>query len=204
MRDRSAERRMQLLDAGEQLLGAHGSAAVGMRAVCREANLSLRYFYESFESVDQLVGVMYDEVIEEIAQASLAAFSEGASMRAKVAGAVSAIVDVIDADRRKGRLLFSQALLSPVIAAKRMESTTLFAGLTLQSTSAILDVHVGPAAAVGVAHYQVGGLSRLLAAWLEGEVELGKADVVDLSIALLVSPAEMLEKSLSRRTGDAE
>lgn len=201
---RVARRRSALIDAGLDLLGAGDVGAVTVRGVCRRAGLTARYFYESFESVDQLVGVMYDEVIEEIAQASLAAFSEGASMRAKVAGAVAAIVDVIDADRRKGRLLFSQALLSPVIAAKRMESTTLFAGLTLQSTSAILDVHVGPSAAVGVAHYQVGGLSRLLAAWLEGDVDLGKADVVDLSIALLVSPAEMLEKSLSRRTGDAE
>ncbi|MBD0860568.1 TetR/AcrR family transcriptional regulator [Gordonia sp. zg691] len=201
---RVARRRTSLIDAGLDLLGADDATTITVRGVCRRAGLTARYFYESFESVDQLVGVMYDEVIEEIAQAGIAAFSEGASMRSKVAGAVAAIVDLIDADRRKGRLLFSQALLSPVIAAKRMESTALFASLTLQSTSTILDVHVGPDAAAGVAHYQVGGLSRLLAAWLEGDVALSKADVVDLSIALLVSPAEILEKSRAHSDGDGE
>ncbi|GAB84774.1 TetR/AcrR family transcriptional regulator [Gordonia rubripertincta] len=201
---RVARRRASLIDAALDLLGADDAEAVTVRGVCRRAGLTARYFYESFESVDQLVEVVYDEVIEEIAHSGLAAFSEGATMRTKVSGAVAAIVDLIDQDRRKGRLLFSQALLSPVIAAKRMESTALFAGLTLQSASSVLDVHVGPAQATGVAHYQVGGLSRLLAAWLEGDVELSKSDVVDLSIALLVSPAEILEKSLSHGSADGE
>ncbi len=201
---RVARRRESLIDAALDLLGADDAEAVTVRGVCRRAGLTARYFYESFESVDQLVGVVYDEVIEEITHSGLAAFSEGATMRSKVSGAVAAIVDLIDRDRRKGRLLFSQALLSPVIAAKRMESTALFAGLTLQSTSSILDVDVGPAQATGVAHYQVGGLSRLLAAWLEGDVELSQSDVVDLSVALLVSPAEILEKSLSHGSADGE
>lgn len=74
---RVARRRTALIDAGLDLLGAGDVGAVTVRGVCRRAGLTARYFYESFESVDQLVGVMYDEVIEEIAQASLAAFSEG-------------------------------------------------------------------------------------------------------------------------------
>lgn len=200
---RVARRRASLIDAGLDILGSDDVASLTVRGVCRRAGLTARYFYESFESVDELVSIMYDGVIEEIASAGLDAFSDGASMRAKVTGAVRAIVDVIDADRRKGRLLFSQALLSPVIAAKRTESTALFAGLTLQSTSAILDVHIGPGAAVGVAHYQVGGLSRLLAAWLEGDADLTKDEIVNLSVALLVAPAELLEADPGRSADDA-
>ncbi|GAC02589.1 putative TetR family transcriptional regulator [Gordonia namibiensis NBRC 108229] len=201
---RVARRRTSLIDAALDLLGADDAEAVTVRGVCRRAGLTARYFYESFESVDQLVEVVYDGVIEEIAHSSLAAFAEGETMRSKVSGAVAVIVDLIDKDRRKGRLLFSQALLSPVIAAKRMESTTLFAGLTLQSASSVLDVHVGSAEAAGVAHYKVGGLSRLLAAWLEGDVALSKSEVVDLSVALLVSPADILEKSLPHGSADGE
>ncbi|MEO9329349.1 TetR family transcriptional regulator [Gordonia aurantiaca] len=200
---RVARRRAALLDAALDLLGADEAEAVTVRGVCRRAGLTARYFYESFESVDQLVETVYDQVIEEIAASGLAAFAEGVSMRAKVAGAVAAIVDLIDADRRKGRLLFSQALLSPVIAAKRMESTALFAGLTLQSASTLVDVHVGAGQATAVAHYQVGGLSRLLAAWLEGDVPLGRSEVVDLSVALLVSPADILEAAPADGSADA-
>ncbi|GAC84806.1 putative TetR family transcriptional regulator [Gordonia paraffinivorans NBRC 108238] len=200
---RVARRRAALLDAALDLLGADDAEAVTVRGVCRRAGLTARYFYESFESVDQLVETVYDQVIEEIAASGLAAFSEGATMRQKVAGAVAVIVDLIDEDRRKGRLLFSQALLSPVIAAKRMESTALFAGLTRQSASSLVDVNVGPGRAAAVAHYQVGGLSRLLAAWLEGDVDLAKPEVVDLAVALLVSPADILESAPVDGTADA-
>ena len=62
--DRQAERRRALLDAGLDLLGAEGGPAVGVRAVCRRARLTERYFYESFADRDALVAAVYDEVTE--------------------------------------------------------------------------------------------------------------------------------------------
>ncbi|UAK36695.1 TetR/AcrR family transcriptional regulator [Gordonia bronchialis] len=190
---RVARRRSALIDAGLDLLGAGENATVTVRGVCRQAGLTARYFYESFESVDELVGVLYDEVISELADAGLRAFDEGSDMESKVRGGVTAMVDIIAADQRKGRLLFSQSLQSPVIAAKRMESTTLFAGLTLQSASGVIDLdpELGSGAAFGIAHYQVGGLSRLLAAWVEGDVDMTRDAIVDLSVRLLLAPAEL-------------
>ena len=190
---RVARRRSALVDACLDLLGDDEPSPVTVRGVCRRAGLTARYFYESFESVDELVAVLYDEVIADIADAGLRAFEDGADVVSKVRGGVAAMVDIIDADRRKGRLMFSQSLLSPVIAAKRMESTALFAGLTLQSASGVIDLDsvLGPGAAFGVAHYQVGGLSRLLAAWVEGDVGMTRDEIVKLSVALLLSPAEL-------------
>ena len=46
--DRRADRRRRLLDVGLDLLGSRGSAAVSVRSVCRTAQLTDRYFYESF------------------------------------------------------------------------------------------------------------------------------------------------------------
>ncbi|MBF6353835.1 TetR/AcrR family transcriptional regulator [Nocardia higoensis] len=60
LRDRAVDRRELLLDAGAALLGNGGVAAVTMRAVVRAANLSPRYFYEAFDSREDLVLEVYD------------------------------------------------------------------------------------------------------------------------------------------------
>ena len=50
--DRRAERRTLLLDAAFELLGTEGWGGTTVRAVCQEARLNPRYFYESFEDLD--------------------------------------------------------------------------------------------------------------------------------------------------------
>ena len=46
--DRRDQRRQRLIDAGLQLFGTRGIAAVGIVDVCAEAGLTKRYFYENF------------------------------------------------------------------------------------------------------------------------------------------------------------
>ncbi len=186
---RVARRRATLIDAALELLGASDGGSITVRGVCREAGLTTRYFYESFDSIEALVGATFDEVTAEISKDALAAFEAGTDVLGKVTAAIAAIVRVIDEDRRKGRLLFSQSLLSPTIATKRMESTALFAGLTLQTASGVMDVKAGPMA-LASAHFQVGGLGRLLAAWLDGLLELDRDGVVEASVGLMMSVAE--------------
>lgn len=182
--ERIARRREVLLESALALLDTDG--AVTVRGICRASGLNPRYFYESFESADALVAATFDRVVEEISECALSAFAAGVGVSAKVAGAVGAIVEIIDADRRKGKLLFSPSLLSPVLAVKRSESTGLFAMLTLHTASNALDAQVGPAA-IAAAHFQVGGLARLLSSWLDGAIPLGRDEVVALSVRLMMS-----------------
>lgn len=186
---RVARRRATLIDAALELLGASDGGSITVRGVCREAGLTTRYFYESFGSIEELVSAAFDEVIGEISERGLAGFALGADMTGMVAGAVGAIIDVVAEDRRKGRLLFSQSLQSPTIAAKRMESTDLFAGLTLRSASGVLDVKVGPEA-FAAANFQVGGFARVIAAWLDGHVDLDRDSLVDICVRLMTALAE--------------
>ncbi|WAC53655.1 TetR/AcrR family transcriptional regulator [Gordonia sp. SL306] len=190
---RVARRRATLVDAALELLGASDGGSVTVRGVCREAGLTTRYFYESFDSIEALVSATFDEVIAEISEDALAAFGAGDGVEGKVAGAIATIVRIIDEDRRKGRLLFSQSLLSPTIAAKRMESTALFAGLTLQSASGVLEVRSHPKA-LAAAHFQVGGLAHLLAAWLDGHLDLERDGVVEVSVGLMMAIADGVER----------
>ena len=63
--ERRAARRRQLVETGLDLLGGEATGAVSVRAACRGAQLTERYFYESFEDRDALVLAVYEEVADE-------------------------------------------------------------------------------------------------------------------------------------------
>ncbi|MFI1918160.1 TetR/AcrR family transcriptional regulator [Nocardia sp. NPDC020380] len=66
--DRVAERRAQLIAAGMAIVGSEGVAALGMRALCREAGLSQKFFYESFTGIDELLHAVYAAALSELEQ----------------------------------------------------------------------------------------------------------------------------------------
>ena len=59
---RMAERRHRLVDAGIRIAGTRGCADIGVRTVCVEADLSHRYFYESFKCKDELLLAAYEQL----------------------------------------------------------------------------------------------------------------------------------------------
>ena len=52
--DRSRERRKRLLAAGLELFGTQGYAGTSVKALCTEAGLTERYFYESFRNREDI------------------------------------------------------------------------------------------------------------------------------------------------------
>ena len=55
--DRLADRRSRLLEAGLTILGSDADPSeLTVRGVCRQAGITARYFYESFNDKDDLVG----------------------------------------------------------------------------------------------------------------------------------------------------
>ncbi len=63
--DRQAERREKLLAAGIKLIGSQGFASTSIDAVCAEAGLTKRYFYESFSNSEDLLVASYRAVTQE-------------------------------------------------------------------------------------------------------------------------------------------
>lgn len=59
LEERRSRRYDALLAAGVELLGAPDGPAVNVRAVCRTAGLTERYFYESFSDRDAFVRAVY-------------------------------------------------------------------------------------------------------------------------------------------------
>ncbi len=192
--ERVAARRRQLLDAGLELLGAAGKdpAELTVRAICGQAGLGVRYFYESFTDKDHFVGAVYDSVIADIAATTQTAVAS-APPDEQARAAMANIVRTISADTRVGRLLFSVELSNTVIVRKRAESTALFA--------ALLFAHAGAHGAQdndrvkAASHFVVGGVGQAISAWLSGDVELGHDEMVVALAALIDQLAAMPPQS---------
>lgn len=63
---RQRERKEKLLSAGIKLIGREGYASTSIDAVCKEAGLTKRYFYESFANGDALLIEAYRAVTREL------------------------------------------------------------------------------------------------------------------------------------------
>jgi AcrR family transcriptional regulator len=177
-RDRIAERRRRLLDAGLELLGGSDHPPeLTVRAICAHAGISARYFYESFTDKDHLVAAVYDSVIADIAattQAAIAAAPRDEQNRAGLAN----LVRVIAGDARVGRLLFNPQLSNAVLARKRAEVGGVFALLSGQHVTAAYQVSQN-GWTTSVAHFVVGGVGQTISAWVSGDIELDQAQLVE-------------------------
>src|SRR3546814_12873921 len=71
--ERSSARRERLVAATIEVLATRGETATTMTAICAEASLTERYFYESFRNRDEALMAALDQVCNEIAAAALAA-----------------------------------------------------------------------------------------------------------------------------------
>ena len=85
LEDRAAARRAALIEAGVELLGTEGAAGVTVRAVCRGARLTERYFYEAFPDGgrDALLRAVHAQVAGEAREAIVAAVARAARATAE-------------------------------------------------------------------------------------------------------------------------
>jgi AcrR family transcriptional regulator len=174
--ERLAQRRRRFLEAGLDLLGGgQDPEDLTVRAICRQAGLAVRYFYESFADKDELVAAVFDWVIGDIAattQAAVTAVPLREHNRAAMANVVRTIVD----DPRIGRLLFSEHA-NPVLVRKRTESEELMAMLSGQSVLAAFRVPENEQIKA-TAHFVVGGVAQTISSWLAGTVQLEPDELV--------------------------
>ena len=134
--DRKAARRVRLLDAAFELLGSEGWSATTVRAVCQAAQLNPRYFYESFEDLDHLLGAIYDRTVEELAAVVLgAADAAGPEPASQVRAVLGRIVDFVADDPRRGRVLYVEALGNEALNRRRIEAGHQFVDLLERSAA---------------------------------------------------------------------
>ena len=73
--ERHALQRRRFLDAGLELFGTIGFRATTVRALCREAGLTDRYFYKNFDHMEACLIAVYTEAIAALERKVVAALA---------------------------------------------------------------------------------------------------------------------------------
>jgi AcrR family transcriptional regulator len=177
LQDRQALRRDDLITAGIGLLGSPGGPSLTVRAVCRAAGLTERYFYESFTDRDEYVAAVYDEVCT----AAMGALMQSDSMRDAVERFVALMVD----DPARGRVLLLAPEAEPVLARSGARWMPNFIELLQRNLTRITD----PTAQAMVATGLIGALTALFTAYLDGRLSATREQFIDHCAELLLSGA---------------
>lgn len=89
--DRQAERRAKLIKAAAIVAGRHGLEGTSVAAICAEAGLTARYFYESFPGREAIFVEAYRAVQDELLARIKAASVGGDATRRALLGFFTAI-----------------------------------------------------------------------------------------------------------------
>ena len=199
--DRRAARRARLLDTTFDLLGTDGWSATTVRGVCQAAQLNPRYFYESFADLDALFVAVYERTVEQLATAMATAVeAAGPDPAVQTRQAIDATVRFVDQDRRRGRVLYVEALGNEALNRRRQEAGFALIDVIARD-SAQRHGGLAPGEAIGRigAAILVGGFSELLASWLQGRIDVTPDQLVDDATALFLALGETAAAIATRR-----
>lgn len=125
--ERLAERRAKLLEAGLEVMGTEGAAAVSMRGICRVAELTERYFYESFRNREEFLVAVLDMVALEARDAMLTTLGTAAADRAElVRNLVRVFTLYVRDDPRRARVMFVESWAAPELIRRGAELVSEF------------------------------------------------------------------------------
>jgi AcrR family transcriptional regulator len=177
LQDRQALRRDALVLAGVGVLGGDGGTALTVRAVCRAAGLTERYFYESFSDRDEFVRAVYDHVCS----TAMTTLTSAATPRDAVERFVSLMVD----DPARGRVLLIAPGREPVLTTSGAEWMPSFIELLQRKLTRITDQATQAMVATGL----VGALTALFTAYLDGRLAATREQFIDYCVDMLLSRA---------------
>ncbi len=175
LRDRQARRRDELIAAGIALLGGAGGPVLTVRAVCREAALTERYFYESFADRDEFVRVVYDDVCHR----AMTTLTTADTARDAVERFVALMVD----DPTRGRILLLAPGVEPVLAQSGATWMPSFIELVQRKLTRISDPAVQAMVATGL----IGALTALFTAYLNGRLAATREQFIDYCVEMLLN-----------------
>ena len=192
LEDRQVLRRDELIAAGVQSLGGESGPAVTVRAVCREAGLTERYFYESFTDRDEFVRAVYDDVCTR----AMSALMSATTPREAVEQFVALMVD----DPVRGRVLLLAPAVEPVLVRSGAEWMPSFIELLQGKLTQISD----PVRQKMIATSLIGGLTALFTAYLDGRLAATRKQFIDYCVEMLLSRATTHQRHDAKQSRGVE
>ena len=182
--ERVARRRQQFLDAGLQVFGTSGFRTATVRQLCRHAELTDRYFYESFENTEDLLVAVYEREFDHLQQVVLAALADEAALRdpmVAVEKALNALFEMAS-EPRVARVCWLEVLgVSARVDGVYTRNIERFAALVVafarqQFSSRTAAIDEAESRMLGIA--MIGAVSQPVTHWLLGGYQEDRATMV--------------------------
>ncbi|MFC4374431.1 TetR/AcrR family transcriptional regulator [Nocardia halotolerans] len=177
---RRAQRREALLDAALDIVAEDGQAKLTVAGLCARAGLNERYYYESFQHRDGVLEALLDRIAEELTAAIVTALTGAPpDSRAQAHAAIEAGIAVLVDDPRKARAALIAGMATPELRARTARTVRAFARLVAAQGTGFYGGEVPRQLVDFRAIYLVGGLVQTLTAWLAGDLELTRDELID-------------------------
>lgn len=194
--DRARERREKLIAAGFELIGRKGFKAATVRAVCAEAELTQRYYYEAFSDAEDMLIEIYHRQLMRIESALIQAALGPGNIAEKPAQVLSAFLTLLEDDPRIGRVVFFEILgVSPRVDKVYLAGSEKFVGLIAASLIPFLTKLAKPLDAELLARAAVGGVIHVTTHWQLNNFQTSKKKIIDNLTTIL----EIAEEKQNRK-----
>ena len=179
---RRRERKQKLLAAGIKLIGSQGYAATSIDAVCGEAGLTKRYFYESFAHSDELLVEAYRAVTQELTQSLMQAAAPHLNdSRMLVSVGLEQTFRFVADNPDKAKLMMIEAMsVRSQLGRIYGKSYGEFVKLLVDFTKPFLDDDAPDDAVLEVmARGAVGAIIHLCQAWIASDFRQPMGELID-------------------------
>lgn len=187
--ERRSERRDRLIDAGIELFGTRGYARTSVKAVCQEAGLTERYFYETFEDREDLLAGIFTLLVEDTREATLAAIADStADLFTRLELGLKAFFEALTADPRRARIQEIESVgVSETMEARRREALHLYAGLIADQVRREPGWSGDDRDLEVVALGMVGAVNEQLMDFIRGELDLTAERLLELQKLMITA-----------------
>lgn len=195
---RQRERKTKLMAAGIELIGKEGFAGTSINAVCAQAGLTKRYFYEAFASSEDMLIQAYRAVAADMLKSISRKTSPHLNdSRKLVQAGIRATFEYVAAEPTKARLMFIEAQsVRGQLGRVYVESMNGFVDLLLAFTKPFLAPNSTSDAELRVmARGAVGALMHLCQGWIASDYKQ--------PVDELVSGTERIFAGIGRELGVA-
>lgn len=185
---RVAERRRSLLAAAFEIVGEQGHRALTVRAVCKKAGLTDRYFYESFDNGEALLIAVHQALQDELTDAISWAMAEHAdNLEQAIRASIRAYLEFMR-DPRKARVLIMEILgVSDNVTEHYLHSTLVFSELFLKAAEPHLSqLDASSPERILLGEALLGALVYAGNTWVMTEYQFPEELVVETSLRVLM------------------
>jgi AcrR family transcriptional regulator len=203
--ERQRQRREKLIVAALAVFGEQGFHASTVRDVCGRAELTSRYFYESFESMDALFEAVYVSVSRELMRKTMVALQGVPMVPEQLAeAAMRTFLEFIQEDPRRARVtLIDAQTVGPNANRASQQADRDFVALL---TSFIDALYPGMGEATGLSPYfistgMLGAMMRMATVWVESKCEMPLDDMLRNMMMFYVAGIQYAEALLQTHGG---